>query len=324
MNFSDHWTVRGPADDVGGLLRRAGEFIDSLSLSPHLSPLGGDRFLPPFPVSGLSLERQGDDAVLTISFDHWQLPADLDYLDPRVAGDGHHTEGQRDDVDFIVALAERLDAHAVVDFGCGPGQLAVTLAAHGRQVIGVDPSRAMLDLARRRDDQRRVEWIWGDARALADRQVDLIAMLGNIPSIYVTDEIWDTVLRTFHRSLVPGGHLAFGSWNPTARGWERWGWDVLLLVGAGGSRAVVGSDQRAVVGPVASPRPAQGIELADGRETLRAGSEWRYRNHEELAESLTRCGFVLEATYGDWDRSPLTPTSPYIVIVARRDDANSP
>ena len=61
-----------------------------------------------------------------------------------------------------------------------------------------------------------------------------------------------------------------------------------------------------------------GMELADGRERLFAGSEWRYRTNEELTRSLTRAGFVVEQTYGDWDRSSLTPASPYVVLVARR------
>src|SRR5207302_6951756 len=90
---------------------------------------------------------------------------------------------------------------------------------------------------------------WGDFRSLGGRDVDLIVMTGNIPSIYVTDEVWDRVLGALHAALRRGGHLAFGSWNPEARPWERWGWDVLLLVGADGARAVVGSDERPGPGP---------------------------------------------------------------------------
>jgi trans-aconitate methyltransferase len=45
----------------------------------------------------------------------------------------------------------------LVDLGCGTGVLAVAAAAEARRVVGVDVSRAMLEVARRRSD--RVEWI---------------------------------------------------------------------------------------------------------------------------------------------------------------------
>ena len=282
--------MRGGADEVVSLLRRAAEFLDSLG---------------PVAVSSLALDRDGDDLVLTVVFDHWQLPADLDYLDPRVAA-GHFDVGQHDDVDFMVALAAELDAHTVVDVGCGTGQLAVALAAEGRRVIGVDPAKAMLDLARTREGADRVEWIWGDVGALAARPdvvADLIVMTGNIPSIFVTDDAWDAVLDALRGALRVGGHLAFGGWNPDARPWEQWSFDVALLPAGDGARVRVADYP---------------MELADGRETLSAGSEWRYRTHEELTRSLTDAGFVVEQTFGDWRRSPLTSTSPDIVLVARR------
>jgi SAM-dependent methyltransferase len=284
------WTVSGSADDLVALLRRAAEFLDSLG---------------PVAVSGLSLDRDADDVVLTVTFDHWQLPADLDYLDPRVAA-GYYGEERRDDIDFMVALAAQLDAHTIVDFGCGTGQLAMALVTRGRRVIGVDPAKAMLDLARTREGAEVVEWIWGDVRALDAQDVDLIVMTGNIPSTYVTDEAWDNVLGGLHAALRPGGHLAFLSWNPTARPWEQWGWDGVIVVPAGDGGARVGAGG------------GHGMELADGRERLYAPSVWRYRTQEELTRSLTRAGFVVEQTYGDWHRSPLTPASPDIVLVARR------
>ena len=51
------------------------------------------------------------------------------------------------DLDFCAALAA--DARAVLDLGCGTGLLAAALA-EGRDVVGVDPAAAMLEIARRR------------------------------------------------------------------------------------------------------------------------------------------------------------------------------
>ena len=285
------WTVRGSLEDLSALLRRAAEFLDSIAVN--------------YAVSGISFQRDGDDVVVDVAFDHWQLPADLDYLDPRVAH--HDSEDPRADFDFMVELAAHLDARTIVDLGCGAGRLAVSLASAGRRVIGVDPSKAMIDRARRREGAGRVEWIRGDVTALDTRDVDLVVMTGNIPSTRVTDEAWNQLLEGVHSALRAGGHLAFGSWNPRARRWENWAWDpVVVPVGDGGARVGAGG------------RLGRGMELVEGREWLSSPSVWRYRTYEELAESLARTGLEVEQTYGDWDRSPLTETSPDIVLVARR------
>lgn len=285
------WTIRGPADNLSALLHRAAEFVDSIAAN-HA-------------VTSISLKRDGDDAVLDVAYDHWQLPADLDYLDPRVAH--HDSEDQRDDFDFMIGLATQLGARTVVDLGCGAGRLAVMLAVGERRVIGVDPSKAMLDRARTREGAEQVEWIRGDVSALGALEVDLVVMTGNIPSTRVTDEAWDQLLEGVHTALRSGGHLAFGSWNPRARPWEKWSWDpVVVPIGDGGARVGAGG------------RGGPGMELVDGHEWLSSPSVWRYRTHEELARSLARAGFEVEQAYGDWDRSALTATSPDIVLVARR------
>jgi SAM-dependent methyltransferase len=163
----------------------------------------------------------------------------------------------------------------------------------------------MLDLASTREGADLVEWVWGDVRALDARDLDLVVMTGNIPSNIRTDEAWDELVRAVHSALRPGGHLGFGSLNPDAR-WEKWRSDGTLVLRTGGGARV------------RSAGDGDGMELADGRERLYWGDEWRYRTHEELDRSLAGAGFVVEQTYGDWRRSPLTPASPEIIFVTRR------
>ncbi|MCE3544377.1 class I SAM-dependent methyltransferase, partial [Escherichia coli] len=47
----------------------------------------------------------------------------------------------------------------VLDLGCGTGLLACMLAARGHAVTGVEPARAMLDIARGREGGGAVTWI---------------------------------------------------------------------------------------------------------------------------------------------------------------------
>jgi SAM-dependent methyltransferase len=287
LDFADRWTVRGSADELARMVRRAADVLDTLG---------------PRAVNGLTLERAGNEVTLTVAFDHWQLLADLDYLDPRVA-QGHFTVDQRDDVDFVVELAAQVEARTIVDFGCGTGQLAVELAGRGRQVVAIDPAKAMLDLAKTRDGAERVTWVAGDVGALVGLSADLIVMIGNIPSVFVTDDAWSAALAVMQGALRSGGRLAFGSWNPLAKPWERWGFEVgVRAAGEGALVRVAGYE----------------VELPESNETIVAGSEWRYRTYEELDRDLASAGFAVEHAYGDWRAGPLTATCPDIVLVARR------
>lgn len=291
MDIDSRWSVRGSAEHVADLLDRAAEYLRSIAV--------GDA------VRGVALNRDGADVVLTISFDHWKLPADLDYLDPSLAAQFHFGRTRRDDIDFMVALAAERSARTVLDFGCGTGQLAVALAAAERRVIGVDPAQAMLDLARTRPGADAIEWRWGDATAVDATDVDLVVMTGNIPSTHTTDEAWTRLLAALLAALRPGGCLAFGSWNPSALPWERRGsWDGMIVETIG---------EGLLVGGVGG---GAGLPLAGGREALWSPSVWRYRTDRELTASLERTGFVVERLYGDWTRGPLTSTSPDIVVIA--------
>lgn len=69
-----------------------------------------------------------------------------------------------------------MQATRVVDLGCGTDILTVTLAAAGRDVLGVDPSAAMLRHARPRPGAEAVRWVLGDSTAIAPARADLALM----------------------------------------------------------------------------------------------------------------------------------------------------
>ncbi len=62
------------------------------------------------------------------------------YVDPRLVDlyDIENTRGG--DTDFYVRLAADLDAHRILDLGCGTGLLTRELAVDGRIVVSVDPA----------------------------------------------------------------------------------------------------------------------------------------------------------------------------------------
>src|SRR5215813_3658740 len=104
---------------------------------------------------------------------------------------------------YYRALADEIDARTIVDLGCGTGLLTRSLIGPGRTVIGVDPSRTMLDYARRRPGSEAVTWILGDAAALAQTgTVDLAVCTGNA-IMQISPEELPATLKSLAGALRP-------------------------------------------------------------------------------------------------------------------------
>jgi SAM-dependent methyltransferase len=243
---------------------------------------------------------------------------DQHYLDPRLAALYHIENPHAADTDFYLNLATELDAHHILDLGCGTGLLTRELAAPGRQVVGIDPSPAMLAFARQQSGAERVQWVEGDSSALGTRDADLLTMTGNVAQIFLEDADWLTTLANIHAALRPGGHLAFESRNPEDRGWERWNraasygqfdtpygamesWVELVSVGNG--RVIF---------------EGHNVFVSTG-EVVVARSELRFRTLEEITRTLTDSGFTVEHVFGDWNKGALLSTSRVMIFVARRN-----
>jgi hypothetical protein len=54
-------------------------------------------------------------------------------------------------------------------------------------------------------------------------------------------------------------------------------------------------------------------------EDLVSSARLRFRTRVELTASLATAGFSIEHVYGTWDRGPVAPENPELIVVARRD-----
>lgn len=105
-----------------------------------------------------------------------------------------------------------------LDLGCGNGRHAEPLADRCERVVGVDISRALLDLAVERARERGVvaDWIQGDAGTLPleSDSIDLglyIAALHHLPS----PEARRASLDELARVLAPEGKALVSVWSTT-------------------------------------------------------------------------------------------------------------
>ena len=240
------------------------------------------------------------------------------YVDPRLV-ELYDVDNPRGiDTDFYLALVADLNAHRIIDLGCGTGLLTCELATHGRQIIGIDPSAAMLAIARRKPGAERVRWIEGDSGALGKQEADLAIMTGNVAQLFLDDTEWNTTLKNLGTTIRSGGYLAFESRNPEARAWERW------------TRDETFEQTNTTFGPMERWMESVSVENNTVRlvghnifkstgEDVVATSELRFRNKAELTNSLANAGFIVEQVFGNWHRELFTETSRLMVFVARRD-----
>lgn len=249
------------------------------------------------------------------------MKLDLHYVEPRLVELYDRANPRGPDADFYLHLAAALDAHTIVDLGCGTGLLTRELASGQRRVLGVDPAPAMLATARRQPGAERVQWIEGDSSALGGIVADLVLMTGNVAQVFLEESDWIATLRAIASALRPGGCLAFESRNPAARAWEQWNRAATYTISASPSGPVAEWLELVSVGAGRVRFQGHNVFLATG-EALVVDSELRFRRLDEQEAALAQAGLGVEQVFGDWDRRPYAASSRLMIIVARRPQAD--
>lgn len=241
------------------------------------------------------------------------------YDDPLIAAVYDLENTGRADTDFYVGLAQNLGSSRVIDLGCGTGVLACELASRGHQVIGIDPAGAMLERARQRPGADRVEWIIGDASALAAQDADLVLMTGHVAQEIHDDDAWHMTLTSARRALRPGGHLAFESRNPLLREWEQWTPERTLQRLEDLTLGAVETWNMLMAVDADLVRFESHNRLASSGEDVVARGALRFRSRPKIEAGLVDAGFAVKQVYGDWRAGSVTPASPELIFVALAD-----
>ncbi|HWS81842.1 MAG TPA: class I SAM-dependent methyltransferase [Rubrobacter sp.] len=225
---------------------------------------------------------------------------------------------------FYLDLASKLSASSIIDIGCGTGLLTCELAKRGHRLIGVEPSKAMLEVARRRACGARVEWIEGDVLGLDELQADLAIMTGHVAQFFLDDAGWHSTLVAIRKALRPGGHIAFESRNPLVQPWANKMIKDHVDWPAQTSRRRVDDSMAGRIEwwteilEIEDDRVRTAIHYLFTRsgEVLVSNNELRFRTRAELSRSLSDAGFSVESVFGDWDSRPADVASRELIFVA--------
>jgi len=222
----------------------------------------------------------------------------------------------RQDFDFYLPLV--MSADTVLDVGCGTGELlrGAREAGHSGRLCGLDPAGAMLDQARARQD---VEWVLGDLTSVDwAEQFDLVVMTGHAFQVLVNDEELRASLATIGELLTEDGRFVFETRNPLARAWEAWTPDSPV------ARIAPDGDHVTMTHDVVSPYDGKTVSFTstfaspDWERPHVSRSTLRFLDAAEVSKFLADAGMTIEEQLGDWDRQPITDTSPEIITAARR------
>lgn len=216
-------------------------------------------------------------------------------------------------LDFYLTLARRHPG-AVLELGCGSGQLIVPIAANGTPAVGLDQSPEMLTAARTRAHAAgvQVEFVEGDMREFEIGQKFSLIFIARNSLLHLSEQNdFAGLFRAVRRHLAPHGVLAFDIFNPS----------ISMPARAGGARVAVMRKTSQSYGELTVEatndydplsqvnRATWFISTAQEHDAWVAPLHLRWIFPQELRALLAVNGFDLERRDGDYSGGDFTGES---------------
>ncbi len=241
---------------------------------------------------------------------------------------GYQVQGSGGDLPFWQSLAETTGGPAL-ELACGTGRLLLPLARAGTEMVGLDFSPFMLEVARRKlaqepsEVQARCRFVESTMAAFSlGQQFGLIYIPAHSFQLLLTREEQRSCLTCCARHLRSDGLLAINVFKPRL--------DLLInpaggddgpsdFQGPGGVTTTFhGHSEYDLANQIVSGSWSYEYDSNQGHVVREYSLTLRYFFRFEMEWMLEACGFAVEALYGNFDRSEFTAESPEMIFVARR------
>ena len=217
----------------------------------------------------------------------------------------------------------------VLELCCGTARCAIPIAQAGHRVVGFDIDADLIDIACRKRDavglsERELSLHTADALSFDfGEKFDWAFLVFNTLMNFTTAESQDALLRAVTAHLKPGGKFWVDVFNPDP---GIYGLDyaphfdsaTFYVPALDRSVHRVTSLRRSTTTPQLQ-HTAFHYTWHDAHGELHEAVvkfDMTYMYPRELQRLLQAHGFTVDAIYGDYDRSPVTPESPRIIAVA--------
>jgi SAM-dependent methyltransferase len=216
-------------------------------------------------------------------------------------------------LNFYVTLAQRHPG-AVLELGCGTGQLIVPIATNSTAAVGLDNSPQMLEAARRRASAAgvQVKLVEGDMRDFELGQRFSLIFIARNSLLHLSEQHeFAGLFGAVRRHLAPGGILAFDIFKP----------DPSVSSGASTERFPVMRKASPLYGELTVEatsdydalsqvnRATWYISTPDQHDAWVAPLHLRWVFPQELSALLAANGFRLERRDGDYSGGDFTAAS---------------
>jgi SAM-dependent methyltransferase len=234
------------------------------------------------------------------------------------------------DIAFYCGSAQQY-GDPILELGCGTGRITLAIAEAGYRIVGLDISRRMLEKAMekrarlRRETCERVHLVQADMTQfdLGEKFRTVVAPFRPFQHLLETEQQMNC-LNCVRKHLAQNGRLILDVFQTDA---ERMHDPVFLSESLIAEYEMPGDRHVALSERVTAFHRAlqrNDVEMIfdvrhdDGKkERLVMAWTLRYFFRYEVEHLLARCGFSLDAVYGDFDSSPLGDSSPEMIFVAK-------
>lgn len=215
-------------------------------------------------------------------------------------------------IDLILRNVSLSKNSKILDMACGAGRHAVILARKGFDVTGVDLSEKLISIAKKISikENLNINFILSDIRSFnSDVKFDLVLNLFTSFGYFVSDEENFSVLKKAYDLLNEKGFFILDFFNS----------EFLVKNLVEYSRDKINSSEIIQERKILSNRVVKKITILNSDKSNHYEESVRSYNHSELSDLLTKIGFDIYKTFGDFDGSEFNnSTSPRVIFVCQK------